>query len=115
MIAHSLLIRIEKLELLLVMQNHFKVLFIIIIDENCLCKLDRYSVYLDPFYDHILTGNLNIIADDNLRNFMNLDFKHRLDFNYNRSEILKFFDKDTDIFILKLVYKYVWPIEDFFK
>ena len=51
---------------------------------------------------------------------MNLDSKYlkvmykRLDFNYNSNKILKSFKEDIDIFILKLAYKYVWPIEVFF-
>ena len=82
-------------------------------DEDCHCKQDRYSSYLDPFYGHIVTGNLNIVEDDNLRNFMNFGSKYRLDFNYNRNRILKSFEEDIDIFILKLAYKYVWPVEGF--
>ena len=42
---------------------------------------------------------------------MNLGTKYRLDFKYNK--ILISFEKDIDIFILKLAYKYVWPVEGF--
>ena len=56
-------------------------------DEDRLCKLDKYSVYLDPFYGHIVTGNLNIVEGDNLQNFMNLGSKYSLDFNYNHNKI----------------------------
>ena len=41
---------------------------VLIKDEDCQCKLDSYSGYLDPLYGHIVTGNLNIVDDDNLRN-----------------------------------------------
>ena len=79
------------------------------------CKLDRYNRYLDHLYGHIVTGNLNIVEDDNLRNFMNLGSKCRLDFNYSCNKILESFEEDVDIFILKLDYKYVSPIESFLK
>ena len=45
---------------------------------------------------------------------MNLGFKYRLDFNYNRNKILKPFEENIDNFILKLAYKYDWPIKGFF-
>ena len=70
-------------------------------DEDCLCKLDTYRGYLDPFYGYIVTGNLNLVDDGNLRNFMNLGSKYRLDFNYNPNKILKYFEEDTGIFKLK--------------
>ena len=72
--------------------------------ENCYCKHDRSSGYLGPLYGHIVTGNINIVEDDNLRNFMNLGFKYRLHCNCNRNRILKSFEEDIDIFILKLAY-----------
>ena len=62
---------------------------------------------LDPSYGHIITGNLNIVEDDNMKNFMNLSSKYVLDFIYSRSKILKSFEENIDIFILKLAYKYI--------
>ena len=44
---------------------------------------------------------------------MNLVSKYRLDFNYNCNKILKSFEVNIDIFILKLAYNYYWPIEGF--
>ena len=61
--------------------NNFSNNLDLIKDENCLCKLDRYSVHLDPSYGDIVSGNLNIVEDDILRNFMNLCSIYRLDFN----------------------------------
>ena len=68
-------------------------------DENWLSKHDIYSVYLDTFYGHTATSNLNISEDDNLRNFRNLGAKYKLDFSFNRKKILKSFEKDIYIFI----------------
>ena len=82
--------------------------------KNYPCKLDRYSVYLDPTYGHIVTDNLNIKEDDNLRNFMTLDSEYILDFNYIRKKIINSFEEDISILILILAYKYVWLIEEFF-
>ena len=58
---------------------------------------------------------LHNVEGDNLRNFMKIRSKHRLNFNCNCNKILTSFENDIDIFILKLTYKYVSPIEDFFK
>ena len=68
---------VKPLKSLICNYNSYSKNLDLIKDKDCQCKLDRYSGYFDPLYGHIVTGKLNIVEDDNLRNFMNLDSKYK--------------------------------------
>lgn len=48
-------------------------------DQECYCKLDKYSKYVDKYHSHIITGDLCIIEDPILRYYMSSGTKFRLD------------------------------------
>lgn len=82
-------------------------------DSDCLCHLDNFKSFVDINHGHILTGNLDIVEDVHLRSIMNKGSKFKIDFRHNWSKIYDRFKNDLDIFILKIAYKYVWPVEGF--
>lgn len=83
-------------------------------DSNpCLCNEERFKDYVNQEHGHIITGDLNIVENKKLRNFMILGTKFRLPSNYNSESIILKFIYDLDFFIYKMAIKYNKPIQYF--
>ncbi|GFV36224.1 hypothetical protein TNCV_2232711 [Trichonephila clavipes] len=77
------------------------------------CKCNQYRDYIDDYHQHVVTGDLSIVKDDLLRNFMEKGTGFRLMITKNKSNVMKQIIKDLDKFYLKMAIKYGMPIEAF--
>ena len=82
-------------------------------EDECYCNLEYFKDFIDPYHGHIVTGDLNILEDVNLKKIMSLGSDFRLNFNYSNWKIIDLKEKESDFFILRISYKYSWPFEDF--
>ncbi|GFS88799.1 hypothetical protein NPIL_24231 [Nephila pilipes] len=80
---------------------------------QCACVCDRYGDYVDEYHGHVVTGDLNLVNDEKLRNIMKRGTDYRLSptgSNYiAKNEIFN----DLDDFIIKIAIKYYMPYEAF--
>ncbi|GFV54570.1 hypothetical protein TNCV_955522 [Trichonephila clavipes] len=77
------------------------------------CKCNLYRDYIDDYHQHVVTGDLDIVKDDLLRNFMEKGTGFRLMITKNKSNVMKQTIEDLDKFYLKIAIKYGMPIEAF--
>ena len=82
-------------------------------DEECYCKVEKHKKFVDEYHGHIVTGNLNIIEDTTLKQYMKFGSKFRMESHINVGATIRSFSKELDLYILKCAYKYTWPIESF--
>ncbi|GFW55701.1 hypothetical protein TNCV_120851 [Trichonephila clavipes] len=76
-------------------------------------QMQSISSYIDDYHQHVVTGDLSIVKDDLLRNFMEKGIGFRLMITKNKSIVMKQIIKDLDKFYLKMAIKYGMPIEAF--
>ena len=77
------------------------------------CKNLEYKDYVNEFHGHIITGDLNIIDDTNLRKFMSYGTKYRLSKCNNVKNIFLGIKLDIDKFVYRTACYYSYPIEAF--
>lgn len=84
---------------------------------NYVCNCDDFkdTPFFDNFHKHVITGDLDIIDNDNIKKFMSLGSKFRPSFPTSKNKVISIFIKNLDDFILKLSYKHNFPIEGFFE
>lgn len=82
-------------------------------EEDCLCKDVKYNKFINRDYGHIITGDLDIVEDFELRNIMKKGTKFRLRRHWKLRDIINSIKEDLDLFILKLSRRLNWPIEGF--
>ncbi len=83
-------------------------------DENlCICNSDEYSNFIDKDLGHIVTGNLDIVKDHNLKRIMSFGTKFRIPICLNHNSIHEGFLVDLDKFIYKVAIKYNMPLISF--
>lgn len=82
-------------------------------EDDCVCEQEKLSEFKNEFYGHIITGNLNIIENPELRKLMLFGSKFRAEkfLSYNKS--VDIFVKELNIFIVKIAKIYSWPFEGF--
>lgn len=61
-----------------------------------------YSKYIISTHGTIITGDLNVVENDNLHLLMNYGTKFRIEFKYTVNLVLKQFSLDLDLFIYKI-------------
>jgi hypothetical protein len=77
---------------------------------NCKCKDPIYSEFCDPYYGHILTGNIDIVNNSDLRWALSKGAKFRPIFFKGKENFLIKIKEFLDLFILKYAYVFGIPI-----
>lgn len=80
---------------------------------TCCCSNDEYIKYVDEFYGHVITGNLDILKNKNVRYLMKFGTKFRLNSKLNYKHAADIFRDNVHSFIKKMGYKYSLPFVSF--
>ena len=80
-------------------------------DDLCMCSL--FTDFIDDDLGHVVTGNLDIVEDSKLRNFMNRGTNFRPSFIPRFKFIVDNFVKELNLFCLKASYIFNYPYEGF--
>jgi hypothetical protein len=75
---------------------------------SCNCKL--HPDFIDKYHKHVVTGDLFLVSDDNLRSFLGLGTGFRLSSANNKVNVINRVISDLDVFIYKCAVKYSMPI-----
>lgn len=80
---------------------------------NCCCNDTHFNNFVDEHHKHIITGNLGLIEDQQLRDILSNGTKFRPIFRKKIEHYKQSFLNNIDNFILKLSYHYNTPLEQF--
>lgn len=83
--------------------------------DNIVCICDEFPEYIDNNHQHVITGNLNIMNNNNIRQLLNFGTKFRLNKKLDIKKVTNLFLENINKFILKLSYKHSFPIQAFFE
>ena len=75
-------------------------------DSNVKCCCNDYLEYIDRSCGHVLTGNLRIISNRNLRNLLSKGTKYIEQLYYSKPKILNSVKRDIEDYINKIALKY---------
>lgn len=82
-------------------------------NDNCLCDNSEFSTFINSHYGHILTGDINIVKDLELRKIMSYGTKYRLPIKYGNSASFKLLKMDIEKFIYSMACQNSVPVEAF--
>jgi len=82
-------------------------------NNKCICNSEDYKKYINNDFGHIVTGDLNIINHEQLKNIMSYGTKYRIPTYSTIKKILQQLHHDLDYFIYKVAIKNNQTIELF--
>lgn len=77
----------------------------------CKCNEPKFKQFINTKYGHIVTGDLSIVTDSNLKYIMSQGTKFRIPVAYNHDTLTKLFSYDIDYFIYKHSISHNTPTE----
>lgn len=72
----------------------------------CYCHNEKFKSYINPNYNHVLTGNQDIVQNEALRDVMRYGTRYIIKRILTQNSVKKRLNRNLDIFILKFVHKY---------
>ena len=82
-------------------------------DWNVDCKCNGYTNYIDEHYQHVITGDLNIIEDIPTREILEKGLNYRLKQTINKDKTLTAYKDSIESLIVKLSINTNTPMELF--
>ncbi|GFT95529.1 hypothetical protein TNCV_1755031 [Trichonephila clavipes] len=79
--------------------------------KECCCN--EYKNYVDEYHGHVITGNLEIVQDQKLREIMSKGTGYRLTISNSNLNVRKQLSEDINKFILNVAIKYNLPTQAF--
>jgi len=81
--------------------------------DNSFCICSNYTEFIDQHHGHVVTGNLNIVNNECLKNIMKFGCKFKLPSKLSFRRIIASISSDLDIFIYKTALQFSYPVEGF--
>ena len=82
--------------------------------DDFICKCQNYdSIYVDSFHKHIITGNLQIVKNEELRTLMEKGLGYHEQQPPNKSKAYKSFTAGIDAYIYKVSNSTNIPVQKF--
>lgn len=80
---------------------------------KCVCNSDLYSKFIDPDFNHVITGKIEFLPYEELKSLLGFGTKYRYIHFYNKNLLIKIFKNDLYSFCVKISKSCDIPFEYF--